>query len=280
MASEASDRRGPSDEEPVLEPGHTFASVTDKISSLVLIRPYNWRWSSGSRSPSALVMLLTVAIAYLLVRGRRDLGDRQPGDVGVRDRQLRLVDRDRPRRDADLGDPAAAEAGLADVDQPVRRGDDAVRRRLRRAVPAAAHGPAVVLLLAAALPEHDGALAAVAEPAGLGRVRGLDLRDGLAAVLVRRPDPRPGDPARPARSNRSARVVYGVAGDGLARVGDPLAPLPDGVPAAGGPGHAAGRLGAHASSASTSPAGSSPAGTRRSSRPTSSPGRSTRASRW
>ena len=60
-----------------------------------------------------------------------------PGHVGVRDRQLRLVDRHRPRRHPDLGDPAAAQAGLADLDQPVRRGDDAVRRGLRRAVPAA-----------------------------------------------------------------------------------------------------------------------------------------------
>ena len=42
--------------------------------------------------------------------------------------------------------------------------------------PLLAHGPALVLLLADAVPEHDGALAAVAQPAGLGRVRGLDLR--------------------------------------------------------------------------------------------------------
>ena len=60
-----------------------------------------------------------------------------PGHVGLRDRQLRLVDRHRPRRHPDLGDPAAAEAGVADVDQPVRRGDDPLRRGLRRAVPAA-----------------------------------------------------------------------------------------------------------------------------------------------
>ena len=49
------------------------------------------------------------------------------------------------------------------------------------------------------VPQHDGALAAVAQPAGLGRLRGLDLRHGLAPVLVRRPDPRPGDPPRPGR---------------------------------------------------------------------------------
>ena len=45
-------------------------------------------------------------------------------------------------------------------------------------------------------PEHDGPVAAVPQPAHLGRVRGLDLRDGLGRVLVRRPRARPGDDAR------------------------------------------------------------------------------------
>ena len=44
------------------------------------------------------------------------------------------------------------------------------------------------------------------QPADLGRVRGLDLRHGVAAVLVRRPDPRPGDAARPRRRAASAAV--------------------------------------------------------------------------
>ena len=78
-------------------------------------------------------MLLLVAVTYLLLQGRRHLGHQHPGRLGLRDRQLRLVDRHRPRRHADLGDPAAAPAGVAHVDQPLRRGDDALRRRLRRA---------------------------------------------------------------------------------------------------------------------------------------------------
>ena len=38
-------RSRPADGEPPRSsaPGHTFASVTDKISALVLTRPYNWR---------------------------------------------------------------------------------------------------------------------------------------------------------------------------------------------------------------------------------------------
>ena len=43
-------------------------------------------------------------------------------------------------------------------------------------LPAVPHRPAVARLLAAALPEHDERLAAVPEPARLGRLRRLDLR--------------------------------------------------------------------------------------------------------
>ena len=46
-------------------------------------------------------------------------------------------------------------------------------------------------------PNTMGALAAVPQPADLGRVRGLDLRDRVAPVLVHRADPRPRDAARP-----------------------------------------------------------------------------------
>jgi hypothetical protein len=57
------------------------------------------------------------------------------GRLGLRHHQLRLVDRHRPRRHADLGHSAAAPAGLAHVDQPLRRSDDALCRGLRRDLP-------------------------------------------------------------------------------------------------------------------------------------------------
>ena len=65
MASEYTERP----QEPVLAPGHTFASVTDKISSLVLVRPYNWRWVTGFAIGFVLMMMLLVAITYLLIEG-------------------------------------------------------------------------------------------------------------------------------------------------------------------------------------------------------------------
>ena len=83
-------------------------------------------------------------------------GNNIPVGWALRHHQLRLVDRHRPRRHADLRHPAAVPPGVAHEHQPLRRGDDALRRRVRRHLPAAARRPAVAVLLAAALPEHDG----------------------------------------------------------------------------------------------------------------------------
>ena len=54
---------------PVLAPGHTYGTVTDKISALVLVRPYNWRWFLGLGIGFALTMMLLLAITVLLVHG-------------------------------------------------------------------------------------------------------------------------------------------------------------------------------------------------------------------
>ena len=89
-------------------------------------------------------------------------------------------------------------------------------------------GAPVARLLAVPLPEHDGDVAELPQPADLGRVRRLDLRHGVAALLVRRADPRPRHAARPVAEPRRARRLR-HAGDGLARLGATLAPLRDGL---------------------------------------------------
>ena len=54
---------------PILGPGHDFASVTDKISSIVLSgRTPKW-WIIGFLISFALVLLLMVSVTYLLVLG-------------------------------------------------------------------------------------------------------------------------------------------------------------------------------------------------------------------
>jgi Ni/Fe-hydrogenase subunit HybB-like protein len=54
---------------PTLAPGHTYGSVTTKISALVLVRPYNWRWLLGMAIGFVLTMMLLVAITYLFTKG-------------------------------------------------------------------------------------------------------------------------------------------------------------------------------------------------------------------
>jgi Ni/Fe-hydrogenase subunit HybB-like protein len=54
---------------PVIEPGHTFATVTDKISAIVLTRPTSNGWIVGFGIAFLLTMGLLYAIGYLFVRG-------------------------------------------------------------------------------------------------------------------------------------------------------------------------------------------------------------------
>src|SRR5258707_4838902 len=54
---------------PVLEPGHTYASVTDKISAIVLTRPTSLGWVAGFALTFTLVMVLTVSLAWLIIKG-------------------------------------------------------------------------------------------------------------------------------------------------------------------------------------------------------------------
>ena len=54
---------------PVLGPGHTFASVTDKISSIVLTRPTSLAWFVGFAITFGFTAMLTIAVAWLLTKG-------------------------------------------------------------------------------------------------------------------------------------------------------------------------------------------------------------------
>jgi Ni/Fe-hydrogenase subunit HybB-like protein len=55
--------------DPVLAPGYTFASVTDKIAAVVLTRPPTLGWILGFSVSFSLVMVLFVSIAWLFTKG-------------------------------------------------------------------------------------------------------------------------------------------------------------------------------------------------------------------
>jgi Ni/Fe-hydrogenase subunit HybB-like protein len=54
---------------PIIEPGHTLGTVTDKISSIVLGRGTSKGWLFGFAIAFSLLMLLNFAIGYLLIKG-------------------------------------------------------------------------------------------------------------------------------------------------------------------------------------------------------------------
>src|SRR5580704_2973333 len=56
-------------DDPVLAPGHTNASVTDKIGDLVLRRPPGRLWWFGVVMAMGLASLLMVAVTYLFAVG-------------------------------------------------------------------------------------------------------------------------------------------------------------------------------------------------------------------
>ena len=64
VANEAANQRAP-----VIEPGYTFATVTDKISSIVLTRPTSLGWVVGFGAGFLVTMMLLYALGYLFIKG-------------------------------------------------------------------------------------------------------------------------------------------------------------------------------------------------------------------
>ncbi len=63
---------------PVIEPGHTYASVTDKISSIVLARKTPIFWLAGFFVSFLLVLVLLAALGVLFAKGVGIWGINQP----------------------------------------------------------------------------------------------------------------------------------------------------------------------------------------------------------
>jgi molybdopterin-containing oxidoreductase family membrane subunit len=56
-------------EHPVIGPGHSYASVTDKISAIVLTQPVSKGWMLGFTISFGLLMVLMASLTYLLLEG-------------------------------------------------------------------------------------------------------------------------------------------------------------------------------------------------------------------
>jgi molybdopterin-containing oxidoreductase family membrane subunit len=67
-----------SEKAPLIEPGHTYASVTDKISSIVLTRKTPKSWFIGFGISFMLLMALLVSVSYLFAKGTGIWGINNP----------------------------------------------------------------------------------------------------------------------------------------------------------------------------------------------------------
>src|ERR1700721_2390264 len=63
---------------PVIEPGYTFGTVTEKISAIVLTRPASNGWFLGFGIGFMLTMMMLYATGYLFLKGIGIWGDTTP----------------------------------------------------------------------------------------------------------------------------------------------------------------------------------------------------------
>ena len=68
--------------EPLISPGHTFSSVTDKISDIILTRGTTPGWAIGFLIALSLLMLLNMVITMLMIKGVGIWGIRIPAAWG------------------------------------------------------------------------------------------------------------------------------------------------------------------------------------------------------
>jgi molybdopterin-containing oxidoreductase family membrane subunit len=83
VASEGSHNTvGVADPDPIIGPGHTFETVTDKISSIVLTRPVTPGWVFGLMISFCALMMLNMVVTMLMIKGVGIWGIRIPAAWG------------------------------------------------------------------------------------------------------------------------------------------------------------------------------------------------------
>jgi molybdopterin-containing oxidoreductase family membrane subunit len=178
---------------PVIEPGHTFATVTDKISSIVLTRPTSKSWIVGFTVGFALTMMMLFAIGYLVVRGTGIWGINIPIGWG-----FAIVN-------------FVWWIGIGHAGTLISAILLLLRQSWRNSINRFAEAMTLFAVMAAGIfplihtgrpwlaywmfpyPQHHGVLATVPKPADLGCVRGLHLLHHFISLLVHRTHPGSGN---------------------------------------------------------------------------------------
>jgi hypothetical protein len=231
----------PGDRPPLIDGATDYTSLTDSVCRIPEWEKTPKAWYVAFTFSLMLLGILGAMIGYLIFTGVGVWGNNSPvfwgwpivnfvfwvgiGHAGT------LI--------SAILYPVPAE--VAHQREPLRGGHDDLRGHVRRHLPGDPHRPRLARLLALPAAQPDGDVAELPQPAALGRVRGLDLRHGLDALLVLGMMP---DFAtlRDRAKSKVKRLAYGIFSLGMDRLYPAVAPLRAGVPAAGRARDAAGAL--------------------------------------
>ncbi len=142
---------------PPLVRSEDYHDLTEQISAIVegdVVKTPMKYWITLAITASDHWSCWALMLAYLVSTGIGVWGNNQPDRLGVGHHELRVLDRYRPRRHADLGDSVSVPAEVENVDQPLGRSDDVVRRDVRGHLPAVPYGASVARVLAVPDSEH------------------------------------------------------------------------------------------------------------------------------
>src|ERR1700728_484253 len=220
---------------PVIDEGHSLASVSDKIAGIVLKRKITIGWVFGFLIAFSVLQLLMGAASWLIIKGVGIWGINIPIGWG-----FAIVN-------------FVWWIGIGHAGTLISAILFLLNQKWRTSITRFAEAMTLFAVACAGLFPliHTGrpwmAYYMFPYPSTMGiwpQFRSPLIWHVFAVVLVRRANPRPRDVARPRHRQTQADHLR-HAGHGLEGLGASLAPLPVGVLAARGPGHAAGAVRAH-----------------------------------
>ena len=116
MDPENDNRTAVVETEEVIAPGHTYTSVSDRVTDMVLTWPIGIRWAAGLALALGLLFVLESGARRRIYDRRWGVGNQHPGRLGLRHHEFCVVDRNRTRGHPDLRFFAADAAAMAHVD--------------------------------------------------------------------------------------------------------------------------------------------------------------------
>ena len=169
------------DKAPVIEPGHTFGTVTEKISAIVLTRPASNGWFVGFAVAFMLTMMMLFAIGYLVLKGTGIWGVTIPIGWG-----FAIVN-------------FVWWIGIGHAGTLISAILLLLRQSWRNSINRFAEAMTLFAVASAGIfpaihvgrpwSQHHGSVAAIPQSADVGCVRGVDVRHDFRAVLVYRTRP-------------------------------------------------------------------------------------------